>query len=237
VRAFAKKSLAWQLPVVGWTASLLNFIFLSRNFEKDKVNISKQMKQLAQRSQYYSTRNYWLTIFPEGTRCRPDKLEESQAFAKSRGLPVFKHVLVPRMKGLLATLGEHDNTLRNSADAVIDCTFGYPLRRSGGKVRPSVQDILLGVGRRWKVHMHVRVIPMASVPREDQALQKWILGVFEEKDELLEHYKVHGCFPGETFPVEKPGIRMLVSNLMVFTVIALAVTLGCHATYSYFLSS
>jgi len=53
-------------------------------------------------------------------------------FAKSRGLPVFKHVLVPRMKGLLATLGEHDNTLRNSADAVIDCTFGYPLRRSGG---------------------------------------------------------------------------------------------------------
>ena len=47
-----------------------------------------------------------------------------------------------------------------------------------------------------QVHMHVRVIPMASVPREDQALQKWILGVFEEKDELLEHYKVHGCFPG-----------------------------------------
>jgi len=42
---------------------------------------------------------------------------------------------------------------------------------------------------------------------------------------------------GETFPVEKPGIRMLVSNLMVFTVIALAVSLGCHATYSYFLSS
>jgi len=42
---------------------------------------------------------------------------------------------------------------------------------------------------------------------------------------------------GDRFPVEKPGIGMLVSNLIVFTVIALAVTLGCHATYSYFLSS
>jgi 1-acyl-sn-glycerol-3-phosphate acyltransferase len=34
------------------------------------------MKKLADRSKAsYSTGNYWLTIFPEGTRSRPDKIK------------------------------------------------------------------------------------------------------------------------------------------------------------------
>lgn len=52
------------------------------------------------------TGNYWLTIFPEGTRCRPDKLREAQTFSVQRKLPVFQHTLVPRTKGLLATMGD-----------------------------------------------------------------------------------------------------------------------------------
>ena len=42
-----------------------------------------------------------LDVLTEGTRARPAKIKESQEFAKSRGLPVLKHVLLPRTKGLL----------------------------------------------------------------------------------------------------------------------------------------
>ena len=44
----------------------------------------------------------WLAIFPEGTRFDPqksDKLERSQAYADSLGLPRLNHVLMPRTTG------------------------------------------------------------------------------------------------------------------------------------------
>ena len=44
----------------------------------------------------------WLVIFPEGTRFDPqksDKLERSQAYADSLGLPRLNHVLMPRTTG------------------------------------------------------------------------------------------------------------------------------------------
>jgi len=225
IRAFAKKSLSYS-PVVGWCWSMLNFIFLSRSFEKDKKNIQLQMKKLADRSKkYYSTGNYWLTIFPEGTRCRPDKLKDAQAFSRARGLPVFEHVLVPRTKGLLATMGQDCATLRQTADAVLDLTFGYPDRRSGGnKVRPSVNDLLFGLGRRWEVHVHVRVIPMSQVPLDDAAFSKWLMDVFVDKDKLLEHYREHGCFPGKTQQLKAATPAALIANMLTFTVCAVALS-------------
>ena len=224
IRAFAKKSLSYS-PVVGWAWSMLNFIFLSRSFEKDKPNIQRQMQKLADRSKAaYSTGNYWMTIFPEGTRCRPDKLKDAQEFSKARSLPVFENTLVPRSKGLLAAMGEDCTVLRETADAVVDLTIGYLDRRSGGlKVRPSVTDLLFGLGRRWKVHVHVRVIPIKEVPKEDDKFTKWLMDVFVEKDKLLNHHKKHGCFPGPVRKVPTATLFLLVYNLITFLTIALFV--------------
>ena len=44
----------------------------------------------------------WLVIFPEGTRFNPQnsaKLERSQAYADSLGLPRLNHVLMPHTTG------------------------------------------------------------------------------------------------------------------------------------------
>jgi len=199
MRAFAKASLRWQIPIVGWAASFLNFIFLSRNFESDKINIANQVKQLCERSAFYSSGNFWLTIFPEGTRARPAKIKESQEFAKSRGLPVLQHVLLPRTKGLLTVLGEDDQTLRESVDGVLDVTIGYPSKRENpqsDKVRPSIGDIFFDMGKTWPVHIHVRLIPISEVPTKNEDIEKWIFGVFEEKDKLLKYYYKHGKFEG-----------------------------------------
>jgi lysocardiolipin and lysophospholipid acyltransferase len=222
IRAFAKKSLSYQ-PVVGWCWAFLNFIFLSRSFEKDKPNIQRQMRKLASRAQRsYSTGNYWLTIFPEGTRCRPDKLKDAQDFSRARGLPIFQNTLVPRTKGLLATMGDDCAVLRETADAVLDLTIGYPDRRSGGlKVRPSITNLLFGLGRQWKVHVHVRVIPMKEVPVDSDKFAQWLMAVFVEKDQLLEHYKAHGSFPGETHDLPTATWVTLLVNMLVFVALAL----------------
>jgi len=244
MRAFAKAALRWQIPVVGWAASFLNFIFLSRNFESDKINIAKQVKQLCERSAYYSSGNFWLTIFPEGTRARPSKIKESQEFAKSRGLPVLKHVLLPRTKGLLKVLGEDDQTLRESVDGILDVTFGYPSKRENpksAKVRPSIGDIFFDMGKTWPVHIYVRVIPMTEVPTKNEDIEKWIVRVFEEKDKLLKYYYKHGKFEGPSnvannrghYTVLPPGSSWidLLGNSLFFIGVAANVGLLLQHVY------
>ena len=88
----------------GWFWWMLNFIFLKRDYEKDKKKIQAQLKSLVEKAKQYSTGNFWLMIFPEGTRLKPKKLAQAQAFSKEKGLPVFNHCLVPRIKGLQASI-------------------------------------------------------------------------------------------------------------------------------------
>lgn len=60
--------------------------------------------------------------FDVSQRISRQKLKSSQDFALERGYsPIFEHVLVPRSKGLHATL----DALQDSVDAVIDVTLGY----------------------------------------------------------------------------------------------------------------
>lgn len=43
-----------------------------------------------------------VVLFVEGTRVTPGKLELAQEFAKTKGLAVPRHVLIPRPKARLA---------------------------------------------------------------------------------------------------------------------------------------
>jgi hypothetical protein len=58
----------------------------------------------------------------EGTRATPEKLSDSQAFSKSRGLHVYEHVLYPRTKGWCVAMEE----LRHSCRAVYTFTLAFP---------------------------------------------------------------------------------------------------------------
>lgn len=42
--------------------------------------------------------SFWLALFVEGTRFTETKLLSAQEFAASKGLPIPKHVLIPRTK-------------------------------------------------------------------------------------------------------------------------------------------
>ncbi len=65
-----------------------------------------------------------MIIFFKGSRLTPDKLEASQKFAKERNLPVLNNVLLPRLKGFLASA----QNLREDLDGIIDLTLVYKNR-------------------------------------------------------------------------------------------------------------
>jgi len=198
LRFFAKKELLY-VPILGWAAYFLGFIFLKRSWHEDKESVFKTFEQVAGST---TKRNFCLVMYPEGTRVSEKKLAESQEFAKSRGMLVLKHVLVPRVKGLLATF----ERLRSEIDAVVDITVGYNERGPSGSVRPSLADMLLRRDKVWALHLHVRIIPIASIPTEEAALTEWIFDLFAQKDQLLAGFKKDGRFPGPVKVLPPPNI-------------------------------
>lgn len=114
------------------------------------------------------------------------KLARSQDYAVKHGLRPFAHVLVPRTKGLVATI----QGLRGHLDAVYDVTIGY----EGGL--PSLWQYTCGWARR--IHLDLRRVPIAEMPSSPEALSQWLFAAFERKDDLLETLFRTGAFPGES---------------------------------------
>jgi 1-acyl-sn-glycerol-3-phosphate acyltransferase len=113
-----KGSLRW-IPFVGNALSAIGFVFLSRSWESDKTKLRKAFSNLKT-----SDFGYWLASHPEGTRLNAKKLEEANAFAKAKGLPQMKNVLLPRVKGFYAAL----SSLRDQPTCVVDMTIAYESR-------------------------------------------------------------------------------------------------------------
>lgn len=90
-------------------------VFLSRNWDKDKVAIAQTFRHLKEDP----TTPFWLLSHPEGTRFSPKKLEECNNFAREHGHPELKHCLLPRTKGFVATV----NGLRGCLESILDCTI------------------------------------------------------------------------------------------------------------------
>jgi 1-acyl-sn-glycerol-3-phosphate acyltransferase len=74
-------------------------IKLTRNWEKDKDNLSKQIDNIKTSSGPNSKKQV-IFIFPEGTRLTKQKLEEGQKFSRLNNIPVYDNLLVPKAKGL-----------------------------------------------------------------------------------------------------------------------------------------
>ena len=55
-----------------------------------------------------------LCLFAEGTRFTPEKHEVSKEFARSRGLPVLKHHLIPRTKGFNFIMKHMEGTCKHT---------------------------------------------------------------------------------------------------------------------------
>jgi len=174
------KDIVKYVPGPGWGMLFLGCPFLKRDWSADRERINKAFSRILK-----TRMPVWLITFAEGTRITQQKLMHSQAFAKAKGLVPFKHVLMPRTKGFVASV----QGLRNHVDAIYDMTIGY----AGGI--PSLWQFIKGHVK--QVHLHVRRYDIKQMPEEPTQLSEWIIERYREKDQLLAYFHQHGHFPGE----------------------------------------
>ena len=114
----------------------------------------------------------WLVSFLEGLVSVPRKRGGS-ALCRVSGTLSAKHTLVPRVKGFLASV----EGLRNHVDAVYVVTIAYH------HPDPSLyQWFSLNMP---KVHLHVDVHPIESLPTDEVELSAWAYQQYEVIDRNL----------------------------------------------------
>ncbi len=171
------KDIIKYFPGVGWGMLFLDCLFIKRNWTEDKKYIHKMFEKILR----YSI-PLWLVSFVEGTRIRPSKLIQSQKYAQENGLPLLKHLLLPRTKGFVASV----QALRPHLQAVYDMTVGYV------QEVPTLWQWIRGDVR--KVFIHVRRFPINALPQEESDLSQWLMDLFVKKDKLLDQFYKNGSF-------------------------------------------
>ncbi|MCB9477792.1 MAG: acyltransferase [Deltaproteobacteria bacterium] len=177
IKWFVKDVIKW-FPGPGWGMYFLDCLYVKRDWNKDKTRIQKTFANLID-----NNIPYYLMTFAEGTRIRPQKLSASQKYAVEIGIPVTEHVMVPRTKGVVASI----QGLRGHMDAVYDLTIGYV------DGVPTLWQWFKGLPKR--VHLHVRRFPASELPQSAEDLTRWVFERYQEKDRLLAYYYEHGAFP------------------------------------------
>lgn len=164
-----------KLPGIGWGLSFLDTVFLRRTWADDEANIRATFARITE-----NRLPFWLMIFPEGTRLTPQKLKRSQNYAEKRGLPVYRHVMLPRTKGFSAAV----QGLGAQAQAVYDLTLAFE------GMAPSIWGFFRGDCLR--VHLHVERFSVESLPADENALGAWLQGRFATKEERLKRFALTG---------------------------------------------
>ncbi|XP_016650850.1 PREDICTED: probable 1-acyl-sn-glycerol-3-phosphate acyltransferase 5 isoform X2 [Prunus mume] len=193
------KSSLMKLPLFGWSFHILEFISVERKWEVDELNMRRMLSSLKDPQD-----SLWLALFPEGTDFTEQKSIRSQKYAAENGLPVLKHVLLPKTKGFSACLEE----LRGSLDAVYDVTIGYK------PSCPTFFDNASGVNPS-EVHMHVQRIPLDNIPTSEDEVTTWLMNRFHLKDQLLSDFDSEGHFPDEGSEGDLSTLRCLVNLVAV----------------------
>lgn len=178
-KAIAKKMLRY-VPIMGWVWWMSEFIFLDRDFEKDKVVIKTQLKEV-----YTSPFPVWILLNAEGTRFTPAKHEASVKFAQEHGLPVLKHHLIPRTKGFTTSL----SAIRGICPAVYDINLAF---KRNAEPKPTMLSQLNG--EPVEPYLYIRRVPMEKIPDGEKEAAAWMQDFFAEKDKIIDSFHETGSF-------------------------------------------
>ncbi|KAI5383404.1 1-acyl-sn-glycerol-3-phosphate acyltransferase 2 [Lathyrus oleraceus] len=184
------------LPVLGWSMWFADFLFLARNWAKDEKSLKTGFEQ-----QVRNPVPFWLALFAEGTRFTQTKLIEAQEFARSRGMPIPKNVLVPRTKGFVTAV-MHTRTF---VPVIYDCTFTV------SKTEPSPTMLRIFQGIPCTVKVQAKRHKMEELPETADGIAQWCKDLFVAKDALLEQYNTTDIF--SEFELQK--IRRHKRSIMV----------------------
>lgn len=180
-KAYAKKVIQY-VPTIGWAWKFAEFVFLERNFQKDREIIGRQLHKIMD-----YPHPGWLLLNAEGTRFTKTKHEASVKFAKERGMVPLKYHLIPRTKGF---------------------TVSVPFLKETGKC-PNIYDINLALeeseakfanfndllrGRPVTAHLYIKRYHLKDIPDDEEAAAEWLQELFRTKDKMQESFHKHGDF-------------------------------------------
>lgn len=105
---------------------------------------------------------------------KPSKFAASRAYAECKGMPVYDRVLLPRPKGIWATI----HGLRSKLTAIYDISIAYD-----EPVAPTARRFMCRGNSIVKIH--VTRIPIDSLPKVERDFNHWVAQRFVQKDEWL----------------------------------------------------
>ncbi|KAL9010118.1 MAG: hypothetical protein Q9173_004917 [Seirophora scorigena] len=207
-----KESLKY-IPVIGPGMMFYGFVFMARNWVKDRPRLQHRLRKLAQSRHggpmsgeqgKQSLDPMWLMIYPEGTNLSGNTRKGSKRWADKQGIRDFEHVLIPKSTGLLYCLQE----LKGSVEWVYDCTVGYEgiPRGAYGQDIFTLRSTYFQGRPPKSVNMYWRRFPVSSIPlpsssdpspQEAGAFGNWLHARWQEKEALLEHFARNGRFPAD----------------------------------------
>lgn len=169
MKFFAKDILKY-IPGPGWGMVFLDCIFMKRDWTRDRENVVRRLQGFKK-----AGAPIWVNLYPEGTRLKPSKLAAAQEFARTQNLPIPKHVLIPRVKGFLATV----EGLEGHVDAIYDLTIVYP----NGKA-PTLWELLSAQGNEVKVE--IKRYPVEALPKDATGRSQWLMQLYRDKEPQIE---------------------------------------------------
>ncbi|KAI9659167.1 MAG: hypothetical protein M1831_003749 [Alyxoria varia] len=194
-----KESLKY-VPIIGPAMLFYGFIFLARDWTKDKPRFQHRINQLKTRhtgpmaGSKAALDPMWLLIFPEGTNLSKNGRATSEKWAAKSGLKDMRHQLLPRSTGLHFCLSE----LGDTVEWVYDCTISYggvPEGEYGQDIFTLRSMYFQGI-LPASVNMYWRRFRLSSIPLDDpKAFELWLRERWLEKDELIERFAQTGRFP------------------------------------------
>ncbi|KIO02297.1 hypothetical protein M404DRAFT_1002311 [Pisolithus tinctorius Marx 270] len=155
-----KKSLKW-IPVLGTGMQMFRFIFLSRAWAADKVQLTKQLSKLGRQAEE-EDKPFMFILFPEGTLVSKNTRPISRSYADKLGIPDLHNVLLPRSTGLLYSL--RSLAPRLPTLKLLDITVIYPgiPPRGYGQSYYTLRSIFCDRVPPPVVHMHLRIFDVAK---------------------------------------------------------------------------
>mmetsp|Transcript_62583 Transcript_62583/g.116400 ORF Transcript_62583/g.116400 Transcript_62583/m.116400 type:complete len:369 (-) Transcript_62583:210-1316(-) len=203
-KAIVKKSLL-AVPILGFVWWCSDFVCITRDWK----SASSALLDGYRRQHVYKEHGapYVLALFPEGTRITPKKLKEAQEFERENKLPVFEHVLCPRVKGLWSAL----------QGLQLDSVYDITVAEKGG---PKSNFVTMARGMPAEFHIHAVRLDPKSIPQDQEACKKWLFERWAKKEELLQKLEKDGNFgsPGLVdVPIRAEVYRTMLGALCFWT--------------------
>lgn len=181
-----KDSLKW-VPIIGPAMQLFGFIFMARNWTKDRPAIQHRLKQLQADKDW----PMWLLLYPEGTNLSPTTIEKARAYAKKIDAPLLERTLLPRSTGMRYCVAN----LKKSVEYVYDCTIAYdPIDSIFAAKKYTLRSMFFEGKPPKRVHMHWRRFAVAKIPEGEKEFEQWLFDRFVEKDNMLIRFYQEGKF-------------------------------------------